>query len=152
MTTFGYFLKDLLIYNSTYLLLFFSANNPTFEGGSNFFKRRLVFLLDQIQLDSVTQVKGSILANYTIFYQVLLTLIISCSLLSILLNKKSYKFIHVILTALFAYVIYNPSLPENQLEAPFGLRKELILCVGILIVRLMNIFDHKNNQVENLRK
>jgi hypothetical protein len=152
MTTLGYFLKDLLINNTTYLLIFLSANNPSFEGNSNLFKRRFVFLFDQIKLESLTQVKGLLLANYTILYQALLTLIITFSLLSVLLNKKSFKIMHILFTTLFTFIIYNPYLPENQVEANYGLRKELILCVGILIVRLMNIFDHKNNQVENLKK
>jgi prolipoprotein diacylglyceryltransferase len=146
--TFAHFVKDLFIYNSTFLLVFFSMNYTNFEGSQNVFKNRLLFLAQDSPFKTLP-VTEFIQANFVLIYQSVLAGLFLLSILAILSEKKLLKFVHTILLGLFCFILYNPFLPENKIEAPYGIRKELILSVGLFIVRMMNILDFKNNKTSN---
>lgn len=146
--TLGNFVKDLFIYNSSFLLIFFSINYSNFEASQNVFKNRLLFAVQETPYTSLNIVQF-IQANHEVIFQSVMAALLLLSVIAILTGKKILKFAHTILVGLLCYILYNPFLPENKIEAPFGIRRELILSVGIFIVRMMNILDFKNEKHAN---
>jgi hypothetical protein len=146
--TLGNFIKDLFIYNSSFLLIFFSMNYSNFEGSQNVFKNRLLFAAQESPYTSLT-ILQFIQANHVIIYQSVMSGLLLLSIIAILTEKKFFKFVHTILVGLLCFILYNPLLPENKIEAPYGIRRELILSFGLFIVRMMNILDFKNHKISN---
>ena len=79
--------------------------------------------------------------NYILIYQVLLSTFIISAFFSILFDVKLLGLLYTLLFGFYSLVMLNPLLPENRIEATYGiLRKELVLSVGVVLILLVNVF------------
>jgi hypothetical protein len=78
-------------------------------------------------------------AESAIPYIALISSLVVTSFLAVIGSRLSSFFAGVLF--LFVSSIYlNPLLPENKIAAMYGIRKELILCVGVSIAMFLNSF------------
>jgi hypothetical protein len=139
--------KDLFLHNSVFLFLIYQIKTQKFIPSAKYFKNKLIFFLSNTFSDSSSSVSEFIEKNYLIIFQSILAFMTIITLISILRRNKMLLFVHSIIFLILALIVYNPIHPENKIEAHYGFRKELMLSVGIFIVRVMNILDSKNNKV-----
>lgn len=148
---FGEFVKKLLIYNFTFLFIYSNLLqgdiSHTSLTKSNEFKRNVLFLCEKLKINVKTlrTVEELLNANPVLVFQITLGVLFFFSFLSIITQKKVFNFFFTIIFGFLAAVFYNPMLPENRIAAPFGLRRELILSVGIFIVMCVNIFNPESD-------
>ena len=149
-------LKRIFIYNITlaYLYLNFFKTENDLNKKSNEFKKNFLFSIEKLKLEPETfnLINNILNANSFLIFQSIFGVLLLSSILSIFSKTKIFNFVFVILFGFISAINYNPLLPENKILAPFGIRRELILSVGICIVLCLNIFNIYDNTDDVLQQ
>lgn len=141
----GHYLKELLLNNSIFLFIIYQIKTQKFSHYANFFTDRLIFFLKTIPIE-LTEIQSYVEANYLIVFQFFVVLLSISTFSSINGRNGVIKLINSLLFFFVSFVIFHPLHPENRIEAYLGIRKELMLSVGILIVRIMNLLESPNKR------
>jgi hypothetical protein len=148
----GDFIKRIFIYNISFTLIYFNIfqSEENMITKANEFKKNLIFLGEIAKLNdkTLTLVKDVVQTHHLLVYEFLFGALCFFSFISLFTQKKLFNCIFTILFAFISAVLYNPFLPENKIASPFGIRRELILSVGICIVMLANIFNVQVSTIE----
>jgi len=147
------FIKRTLIYNVSFIIIYVnlkdSYQESNFVTKANEFKRNFLFLLEKLNINQNQQlyslISNLLNTHYIITFQVFIAGLLLFSILSVLTNKKLFSFFYWTFFTLYTAIYYNPLLPENKIHSMYGIRNELILSIGVIIVIFLNIFNSEES-------